>query len=841
MSAARPALWALAGLAAHWRRRPAQLLAMLVGLAAATALWSGVQALNAEARASYAEASGVLSAQGDALVAADGGPVAQETYVALRRAGWRVSPVVEGAVLIGGEPLAVTGVDLLTLPGNAVAAAPRAADPPDAAGADGGAADPAAFLLPPWRTWMAPETMRALGLREGDAPAMDGGGALPPVVARPGVAPRTAMLDIGAAQAVLGMEGQLTRLAVSGPPSLGAPPLEAAAPELRRMEGADEGELQRLTASFHLNLTAFGLLAFVVGLFIVYAAAGLAFEQRLPAMRTMRACGVSRRALAAALLAELTLLALIAGLIGIAIGYVIASALLPGVGVTLRGLYGAPAPGGLSIRPEWWLSGLVMSLLGALAALGAGLARAWRMPVLAPAQPVAWMAAQRRWLRIQAAIALALLAGCAAILTLGDGLAAGFAAMAALLLGAALALPPALSLLLRAGQRAARSSPRTGPMAEWFWADARREMSDLSLALMALLLALGANIGVGSMVGGFRETFTGWLDERLAADLYLSPADPARLDEAAAFLRAHEDVAAVLPTAELETRVDGWPVQVEGYLDDPLYRETWPVVGGQAAAVDWEAIARGEAALVSEQLANRFGLARGDVLTLPAPAADWRLTVAGIYADYGNPRGQAHVALEPMLERWPDARPTDLEVVTRPGATADVIAALRARFGAGMGPLLDQESIKRFSLAIFERTFTVTAALNVLTLAVAGAALLASLAALAEQRLPLLAPVWALGATRRTLARLELGKTLALAALTSVLSLPLGVALAWLLVAVINVEAFGWRLPLHVFPLQWLWLIVLALLAALLAGAGPALRLARTRPAQLAKVFANER
>ena len=56
-----------------------------------------------------------------------------------------------------------------------------------------------------------------------------------------------------------------------------------------------------------------------------------------------------------------------------------------------------------------------------------------------------------------------------------------------------------------------------------------------------------------------------------------------------------------------------------------------------------------------------------------------------------------------------------------------------------------------------------------------------------------------------------------------------------------NVEAFGWRLPLYLFPLQWLEALALAALAALLAAAWPVRRLARTPPARLLRVFAEER
>ena len=133
------------------------------------------------------------------------------------------------------------------------------------------------------------------------------------------------------------------------------------------------------------------------------------------------------------------------------------------------------------------------------------------------------------------------------------------------------------------------------------------------------------------------------------------------------------------------------------------------------------------------------------------------------------------------------------------------------------------------SLGIFEKTFAVTAALNTLTLLVSGVALFASLLTLSDLRLAQLAPVWAAGVTRRRLAELEVLKILVLAAVTAVLAVPLGLVLAWCLVAIVNVEAFGWRLPLHVFPGQWALIFALALLTAFLAALVPVIRLARTR------------
>ncbi len=60
-------------LASHWRRRRGQLVTLIAGLALATALWSGVQAINAEARAAYARAAGQVGSAALPRITRDGG------------------------------------------------------------------------------------------------------------------------------------------------------------------------------------------------------------------------------------------------------------------------------------------------------------------------------------------------------------------------------------------------------------------------------------------------------------------------------------------------------------------------------------------------------------------------------------------------------------------------------------------------------------------------------------------------------------------------------------------------------------------------------------------------
>ena len=218
----------------------------------------------------------------------------------------------------------------------------------------------------------------------------------------------------------------------------------------------------------------------------------------------------------------------------------IAAFLLPDVAATLRGLYGAQVADQLSLKPSWWIAGLAMSVLGAMLAAANSLFRIYRLPVLVAAQPYAWQQAQQRLLTRQGGFAIVVIVAAVGALLLGDSLAAGFAVLAALLLGAALLLPVVLAILLRLGERVSRR-----PLTRWFYADSRQQLSGLSLALMALLLALAVNVGVSTMVESFSKTFTAWLDNRLAADVYLNANDDKQAADIVQWLRQRTDVEAI--------------------------------------------------------------------------------------------------------------------------------------------------------------------------------------------------------------------------------------------------------------------------------------------------------
>ncbi|MCH4565201.1 ABC transporter permease [Halomonas sp. EGI 63088] len=819
-------LTALATLLSHYRRHPGQLAMLLLGLWVASALWSSVQAINASARDSYARAEALFSTGLDRLERRDGEPLTRDDFLRLRRAGLPVSPLLEGELETpDGTRLTVIGIDPLTLPG----------DSPFA----GGTGD---FLTPPWQTRLAPDTLPALAVTARDAPGAEprlpDGRRLPPLTLAPSLPPDTLVMDIAAAAALLDSGAMLTRL-VSAADAL------AEAPEgLVLTRATTLVAPGQLTESFHLNLTAMALLALVVGLFIVQAALGLALEQRLGMLRTLRALGVPGRRLVGLLLLELVLLGLAGALAGIVSGVWLARALLPDVAATLDSLYGAGVTAELQLPWHYWLGGLAVTLGGLLLAGSGVLWRAARLGVLGLGQAQAWRTGFHRQLRLMAAAGTACaLLGLALWAWLarqppGEGLLAGFGLMAMLLLACALWLPPLLALGLAGLARLARRRP----LVQWALADLQLQLPRLALAMMALLIALSANLGVSSMVGGFRLTFLDWLDQRLVADLYLRP--PAeRYDEIHDWLADRPEVDELLATRRTDatlldagtdaTRPLNLPVGLYGITPGERLVPSWPLLStlaGREAA--WQAFREG-AAFINEQLAIATGLAPGDRLTLDARGRRETVSLAAIYPDYGNPRGEVLLATPRLAERF-RAPPGSLGIVLHGDADE---ATLRTALGDRLGPdresLLDQREVKRVSTEIFERTFTITRALNTLTLGVAALALFASLLAQARERRRQLAPLWALGVPRARLVVSQLVQVGGAALATGLLAVPLGIAVTAGLVAVINVAAFGWRLPLQLFPGEILLTLATAVAVALLATVLPALALWRTPPRAL--------
>ncbi|MCU0224371.1 MAG: ABC transporter permease, partial [Acidobacteria bacterium] len=364
-------------------------------------------------------------------------------------------------------------------------------------------------------------------------------------------------------------------------------------------------------------------------------------------------------------------------------------------------------------------------------------------------------------------------------------------------------------------------------------------LSRTGVATAALMIAISVAVGVGVMIASFRQTVIRWLDYSLAPDVYVTapstigsrsetPLDPALV----AALRDAPGVAAAhtLRGTELET-ADG-PLRVVAIAMTERGHRAFSFKEGRPEAI-WPAFERGGAVIVSEPFAFRRGIGAGGTVTLPTDRGPRGFPVAGVFYDYGSDQGAVMMARATWDAAFDDRGVNALGLFAAAGQDPDVLVeALRARVPAGQEVVIQsQRAIKRISLEIFDRTFLITAVLRFLAFVVAFVAVLSALMALQLEKSRELGVLRANGLTPGQVFQLVAAETGILGVVAGLLALPVGLVLAALMIFVINRRSFGWSLSMAVDP----WLLAqafgVAVLAALLAGLYPALRMARTSPA----------
>src|ERR1700751_2950579 len=184
--------------------------------------------------------------------------------------------------------------------------------------------------------------------------------------------------------------------------------------------------------------------------------------------------------------------------------------------------------------------------------------------------------------------------------------------------------------------------------------------------------------------------------------------------------------------------MDSMPIEIFCLPDHATYRDHWPLL--QLADDGWAKLAAGDSCFVSEQLSRRMKLAVGDHIDLPTPTGDWRVSIVGIYAYYGNPKNQVAINVAALARHFPGAAQTRLNLLANRKDVPVLIAALSDRFGLDGRNLIDQATLKEESLRIFDRPFAVPAARNAFRLGVDGVGLLTGRRSLPNSRRPQLAP-----------------------------------------------------------------------------------------------------
>ncbi len=825
------------GLGPHPRRSAAAVAAVMLGVA----LGFAVHVINASALGEFSQAMRSVGGQPDLELRATRGHLPESLYglvaaqpqVALA-SPWLELPVrASSAAAPDGVPLRLLGADALLLPAMAPALAPR-----PHAGADRLA------MLAPATVFLNAAAQQALGLAsiDADSPALTLHAGLQQHLVRvagvvaAGGAPLTVM-DIGAAQDLFGRQGQLTRIDLRLRPGHTRAQLQEA---LAALPGWPAGvqfaepqdALQRvdsLSRAYRVNLTVLALVALFTGAFLVYSVLALSVAQRAPQLALLAVLGATPRERLALVLLESAALGVVGSLAGIALGTLLAALALALLGGDLGGGYFT----GVQPALQWSApAALVYGLLGVAAALIGGWWPARQAQRLAPAQTLKGLGSQdgpggRPWAGIVLIAASALLACVPPIFGLAL---AAYVSVGLLLVGGMALLPWLVQALLRQLQPLAAGNA----LALLALERARRMPASAAVAVGGVVAALSLAVALTVMVGSFRGSLGQWLDSVLPAPLYLRAAGGATGDEAAVFPPGFADALARLPgvarvqalrTSSLQLQPDrpavallAWPLGGDPAQALPLVGAALPVPKGRVGVY------------VSEAVRDLYGV---------RPGADWPLLsevfrplaqsgqapkaifyVASVWRDYVRQHGAIALDSQDFMRLTGDARASDLALWPAPGASADALQAqvlqqARQSLGpaaAGALAFTTAEAIRARSMAMFDRSFAITYWLQAVAIAIGLFGVAASFSAQVLARRKEFGLLAHLGLTRRQILAVVAAEGAAWTAVGAVAGLLLGLAVAAVLVHVVNPQSFHWSMDL---ALPWARLGALA--AAVLA------------------------
>ena len=815
----------------HPWRSGAAVVAVMLGVSLAFA----VHLINASALSEFSSAVRSVNGQPDLELRAVQGGFDEALYarVASHPQVSLASPVLESSTLVvtpsgRRQTLRVLGIDAL-----AVAAIAPALMPAPAAGIDRFAlfAPNTVFLNPAARQLLPdPRIALQVGLRlqtlDVAGTVSAGGGAL-------------AVMDIGAAQDLFGRAGQLTRidvrLAAGTVREDFVRSLQLPADVTATEPGDAAQRVSNLSRAYRVNLTVLALVALFTGAFLVFSVLSLSVARRTRQLALLGVLGLTARQRLRLVLIESWVLGLVGSVAGVAFGTGLAALALHLLGGDLGGGYFA----GVAPRLQWsWGAALVYGGLGVVAAVVGGwlpARQAQRLP-LAPSlkglgsPPPTGRRQTLSLALIALGVVLALLPPIAGVPL------AAYVSVALLLVGGITALPWAVATVYDV--LAPRMAHHLLPLLAI--ERARRVRETAAVAVSGVVASLALAVALTVMVASFRDSVTRWLDVVLPADLYVRTADGAATGDTAfldvPFVEAASRVPGVerVATQRVRTQLLDPALPAVAVLARPIEDpgRTLPMVDAPRP------VPAGRIGIyVSEAIIDLYGVTPGQGFDRLSQAFAQRpeFFVAGVWRDYARQSGAVMIDRADYLRLTGDARVNDLLLWLAPGADAATVQTrLRALSeGGGVLEFATTQEIRTVSLRIFDRSFIVTYWLQAVAIGIGLFGVAASFSAQVLARRKEFGLLQHLGLTRRQVLTVVAGEGAAWTLIGSAAGLALGLAVAVVLVHVVNPQSFHWTMDL-LTPWGRLLLLCASVVAAGTLTAWLAGRAAASRDAVMA-------
>ncbi len=833
------------------RRHPVRVLIPTIGVAIGVAAVAAIHHANRSVTGSFAEASAAIAGRSDFTVTgAAGVPIERLADLSFV---WKIgafAPAVTGPALVADGSREIAQVLGIDWGGDGAVREMRLMTPSGTATRAG--------LLQAGTVFVSESFAARHRLAAGANLALVAGGTrrtvrVGGILALSGLARAAGgdvvVTDVFTAQELLGKKGLVDRVDVVLHPGQSRADAER---EIRKRlpaglalepPGRTAATAARMVRAFRFNLNALGSLTLLVGVFLIANAVSIAVLRRRPEIATLRALGTSRAAIFAAFLAEGLAIGIAGTLLGEALGLFVSRAALSAVAGTVSSIY---LPTARISASDYGGAVALSAAVGLGAAVLATLLPAWEAVRIAPSpalRPGSIEGVRRQRLAPRSAAALGALAAALALSRAEpvDGFPLfGFAAVGLVVAALALAAPLAVRLgAALAGSLLARVFGAEGRLAAGFFGGA---LARNGIAVTALAMALGMTLAMIVTVASIRETVRVWVGATLASDLWIKADAGGRSGivgdlppEVVPFLVGFPGVAAVDPFRAREAAdASGNPFTIASGDFRVVARVGGvPLLDGtDPRPVALAARERGEV-LVSEPFARRFGARVGSAVSLPTPSGPRSFPVAGVYRDYSNDRGTVVMDRALYLALFKDSRITSAAVLAAPGVDPSdlrrrILAASADRWAFSIST---NRELRREALAIFDRTFAVTRALEGIAVGVAVLGIANALLASAVERRRSFGLLRAIGAAGGQIRRATLLEALLAGLVGTAAAVAAGAAFAALLLGVINPQSFGWTVALRVPGATLVEACLFVLAAAFLAGILPGRIAAAVNPA----------
>ena len=538
---------------------------------------------------------------------------------------------------------------------------------------------------------------------------------------------------------------------------------------------------RRFADAVVFNLGMLSLLCLLMAAFIAFQASVSNAARRRTEHERLLALGASRGALHLTACAEGLIIGALGSVAGVALGTLLADALLQSAGVGSAAL---PESGASSL--DAWVVGKSLACGVAVSMLGPLVVRGDRRS------------------RPRLRIVIGLVAAVVAVASLASGaLAAAFIALVAICLVQVVHVVPAVGAAVRRLAAFGRTlSTRSGLRA------AAVRSGEIRLALGALSIAVAVAIGMDLMVESLRRDFTAMLDVRLWEGISVSVADD--LDTTG--LAELPGVREVRRYGDFRASIEQGPVDVRVARLDAAETARYGFDGPL-----------GNHVMLNEVGARLFDIGPGDTVVLASAGGRLAVPVAHVFRDFGAPAPRI-IMPDAFLSSFANTTIgwRRASVLADPEDVPRLTAALSERYGVDR--VSDRSAVRELAMAVFDRTFVVSRSLTSVALFVAALGLYAALTALQTSRASEFRLLSAVGHSRAGLWRLGMSEAAALGGIAVGAAVPLGLVTAWVLCDFVNPAAFGWTIDLRVVPSSVLVPVLVGLGSAVAAGAVPAYR-----------------